>query len=418
MVISSVIENVAIEEELASEVEEQLVVEVEEQLSERFDDVDAMEDSIAPAPEQEFQAAALRIIVQRNDFLLPNLIDMLTTHKTLEVAPYYQRRARWDNGRKSRLIESFLINIPVPPVFLYENEFAQYEVMDGQQRVSTILQYFGNQFALRGLEMLTSLNGKRFHDLPREIKTGLQRRSLSAIILLKESAPSQESIVQLRRHVFERLNTGGVRLNAQEVRNSVYAGQFNELLIELSRHELFTRMWDIPPSEPNERIEPSERLRKNSLFRRMADVELVLRVFTLTDPKNVAGGMKRTLDNSMAKYSRSSRLELERLKNQFLQSLHLAHVIGGNDTFRIPTSRSERGRPSASLFDGIMVALIRNLDHAQKIEECAPQLKELLQTELEKPEFRELVAGRANTRESTRNRSLHIENLIRSVIRA
>ena len=105
-------------------VEEQIVK--EEYQAERFDDVS--EDSGASVSEQEFRDAAMQIVVQRNDFLLPNLIDMLMTHKTLEVSPYYQRRARWDARRKSKLIESFLVNIPIPPVFLYENEFARYEV--------------------------------------------------------------------------------------------------------------------------------------------------------------------------------------------------------------------------------------------------------------------------------------------------
>ena len=156
----------------------------EERNDENFEDVS--EESPSIKSEKEFQDAALRVILQRNDFLLPNLIDMLRTHKTLEVSPYYQRRARWDIPRKSRLIESLLVNIPIPPIFLYENDFARYEVMDGQQRVTAILDFFDNQFSLRGLEILNSLSGKRFHELPQEIRAGLERRSLQAIILLKE----------------------------------------------------------------------------------------------------------------------------------------------------------------------------------------------------------------------------------------
>ena len=391
-----------------SEVLESIITEAEEveyQLPDEFDDVDETEDSVSDGSEQEFREAALQIIVQRNDFLLPNLNDMFKTHRTLEVAPYYQRRARWDDTRRSKLIESFLINIPVPPVFLYENDFARYEVMDGQQRVTAILDYFDNKFPLRGLGMLTSLNGSRFQDLPRQFRAGLERRSLSAIILLKESAPSPEAIGQLRRHVFERLNTGGVRLNPQEVRNCVHTGKFNDLLLELSRHELFTNMWNIPSSES------SESLSRNILFRSMRDVELVLRVFALMDPNNVVGGMKRTLDDSMAKYSESSDAELDRLKKQFLRSLRLAYIIGGKDAFRLP----ETGRPSIPLFDGIMVALIRNLDQSDKIEDCAAQIKDLLRSELDKPEFYELVTGRANTRIATLERSRRIEDLIGTV---
>ena len=284
--------------------------ELQEELeAERFNDVP--EDPGEAILEREFHDAALRVVVQRNDFLLPNLFDMIKTRNTLEISPYYQRRARWDTARKSRLIESFLVNIPVPPVFLYENELARYEVMDGQQRVSAILEYLDNQYELGGLEILKSLGGKRFHQLPREVRAGLERRSLSAIILLKESTNSPESTAQLRRYVFERLNTGGVRLNAQEVRNSVHAGPFNNLLMELSRHQLFTTMWNIPPKEPNERTEPSTKLSRNALFRQMKDVELVLRVFGLLHPDNIAGGMKSTLDNTMVKYSKGSPSELK-----------------------------------------------------------------------------------------------------------
>ena len=384
----------------------------EESAAEQFSDVD--EDSGTTESEMEFRDFALRIVVQRNDFLLPNLIDMLTTHKTLQISPYYQRRARWDTKRKSRLIESLLVNIPIPPVFLYENDFARYEVMDGQQRISAILEYFNNQFSLSGLEILKSLSGKRFHELPREVKLGLERRSLSAIILLRESTPSPEATVHLRRYVFERLNTGGVRLNAQEIRNCVCTGPFNDLLIELSRHSLFTSMWAIPPLEPNERTEPSQKLRNNAMFKQMGDVELVLRVFGLLDPNDIGGGMRSTLDNAMAKYSKSTEAQLCKMRSDFLQCLELSHMIGGKDVFRVPDARSRRGRLSASLFDGLMVALMRNLDKADVIEANAVRVGTSLALALEKAEFHELVVGRANTKESTISRAAHIEDLITS----
>ena len=388
---------------------------VEELQAEQFSDVD--EDSGTVMSELEFRDAALRVVLQRNDFLLPNLIDMLTTHKTVRVSPYYQRRARWDPKRKSRLIESLLVNIPIPPVFLYENDFARYEVMDGQQRISAILEYFSNQFSLSGLEILNSISGKRFYELPREIRLGLERRSLSAIILLRESTPSPETTAQLRRYVFERLNTGGVRLNAQEVRNCVNAGPFNDLLIELSRHPQFTNMWALPPIEPNEGTEPSERLRKSSMYRQMGDVELVLRVFGLLDPKDIGKGMRSTLDNAMAKYSKSTEVRLRGLRADFLQCLELAQKIGGKDVFRVPDLRSKRGRLSASLFDGLMVALMRNLDYADQIQARAPEIGKSLTTALENTIFHGLVVGRANTKESTLGRAIHIADLIKSQIK-
>ncbi len=386
----------------------------EERKAERFEDT--VQEPAIDATEIEYREAALRVVLQRNDFLLPNLIDMFRTHKTLEVSPYYQRRARWDTTRQSKLIESFLVNIPIPPIFLYEVELANYEIMDGQQRVSAILGYFDNQFALRGLEILKSLDGKRFHELPNEIKAGLQRRSLSAYILLKESTSSPESASLLRRRVFERLNTGGIRLNAQEIRNSVNSGPFNDMLLELSRHARFTKMWDIPPFEPDERTAPSARLRRNPLFKRMGDVELVLRVFALLNPDDIRGGMRSTLDSAMEKYSASSETELTELKEKFLTALELAGVIGGTDVFRLPMENAKRRRPSAPLFDGIMVALMRHLNQAEKIKASAADINDAIQTEFENSYFYELIVGRANTRAATIERSQYIESLIKANI--
>ena len=390
-------------------------VELEEELeAERFEDMG--EEPEVATSEKEYREAALRVVLQRNDFLLQNLIDMFRTHKTLEMSPYYQRRARWDITRQSKLIESFLVNIPVPPVFLYEVELANYEIMDGQQRVSAILEYFDNKFALRGLEILKSLDGKRFHELPNEIKAGLLRRSLSAYILLRESTSSPESAGLLRRRVFERLNTGGIRLNAQEIRNSVNSGPFNNMLLELSRNPRFTKMWDIPPFEDDERTNPSARLRRNSLFKRMADVELVLRVFALFNPGNIRGGMRTTLDSAMEKYSNSSEMELKQLNQNFLSSLELADAIGGSNVFRLPSTNAKRRRTSAPLFDGIMVALMRHLDYAEEIKGNAEEINQAIQAELEKDEFYELIVGRANTRASTIERSKYIESLIKAKI--
>ena len=386
----------------------------EELGSELFEDID--EDSSVGGSVEQAGAVGLQIIVQRNDFLLPMLIDMLKTHKTLELSPDYQRRSRWDTARKSRLIESFLVNIPVPPIFLYENEFAKYEVMDGQQRVTAILEYFGNQFALRGLEILNGLVGKRFHQLPTDYRSRLERRTLSTIILLKESTPSPEATALLRRYVFQRLNTGGVRLNAQEVRNSVWAGRFNELLLELSSHTLFTRMWGIPPHPLDKSVGPNATLQRNSLYRQMRDVELVLRVFGLLDPDNIGGGMRSTLDNAMVKYSEASKEELNELKTRFSRALELVHAIGGQDALRLPRLDSKRGRPSAPLFDSLMVALMRKLDHADQIQAHAAKINKAIQSKLENPEFYELIVARANTRSATLERSGHIEQLIESVI--
>src|SRR4029078_3619948 len=107
----------------------------------------------------------------------------LRRHGCMNLRPLYQRRPRWDAERQSRLIESFIINIPVPPVFLYEQSYNSYEVMDGQQRISSIQSFYENRLILKGLDLWPELNGRTYATLPSKIRAGIDRRSLSSIVL-------------------------------------------------------------------------------------------------------------------------------------------------------------------------------------------------------------------------------------------
>src|SRR6185437_9230402 len=149
--------------------------------------------------------------------------------------PEYQRRHRWDDGRKSRLIESFLMNVPVPPIFLYEYDLARFEVMDGRQRLTALMDFYGSSLELTDLQYWPELNGRTYSTLPSSIRDGIDRRYLSSIILLNETGATEEQAAFLKKLVFERLNSGGVRLSGQETRNAVYNGPLNDLCLELSR---------------------------------------------------------------------------------------------------------------------------------------------------------------------------------------
>jgi len=119
------------------------------------------------------------------------------------------------------------MNVPVPPLFVYESDLAKYEVMDGQQRITAVLDFYTNKLRLEGLDQWPELNARIYDTLPAEIRKGIDRRSISYIVLLKESAPTTEDEALLRQEVFERLNTGGIRLSPQEIRNALYQGRFN-----------------------------------------------------------------------------------------------------------------------------------------------------------------------------------------------
>src|SRR5205823_433066 len=149
------------------------------------------------------------------------------------------------------------MNIPVPPIFLYENKYNQYELMDGRQRLEAIRDFLNDGFRMRGLEYWKELNGKKFSTLPEIIRNGLLRRQISAIVLLAETGEQKEAEIDVRMALFQRLNTGGVRLNPQELRNALYPSYFNDMLARTARTTIFTQVWGIPPYTIGEDDNPS-----------------------------------------------------------------------------------------------------------------------------------------------------------------
>jgi hypothetical protein len=170
-----------------------------------------MSKKLKPTPaeiEALYDRAESRLSQERNDFLLPQINDFVKNKKWVNVRPEYQRRLVWDRKKKSLLIESLLMNVPIPPVFLYETELNRYEVMDGQQRLNAIMEFYDNRFSLNGLETWAVLNGLTYGQCPPRIQRGLDRRRVSATVLLAENQMGTNGDV-VRREVFERLNTGG-----------------------------------------------------------------------------------------------------------------------------------------------------------------------------------------------------------------
>lgn len=173
------------------------------------------------------------------DITLKQLYDMVL-EGMVDIAPEYQRHFVWDEARQSALIESLFLGIPIPSLFMATNRDASWEVIDGLQRLTTILNFIGNdeelnklkikhkKMKLSGLEKLDSMNGLFYEDLPKSMQFMLQTRPLRITVL------NDRSDFNVRYDLFERLNTGGVTLHEQEIRNCVYIGEFNDFIKELS----------------------------------------------------------------------------------------------------------------------------------------------------------------------------------------
>lgn len=358
--------------------------------------------------EKYFDQGRLRVVQDRNDFFLPHVLDFIQGRSWGNLNPEYQRRLRWDDTKKSRLIESFIMNVPVPPVFLYESELGRFEVMDGQQRLNTVVDFFSNNFNLSNLKTWPALNGRNFNKLPPRIRRGLERAKISAITLMSDSGELSENSIDLRAQVFDRLNTGGERLNQQELRNSLYSGPFNRLIIELSKDPRFTDAWNIPNHRSNTLSDgsPTEELKKNNLFKRMTDVEIVLRFFAFKNPNLISGSVRSMLDNTMKRYRNSNENEIQELRNEFQSALCLCSTVFGEHIFKIPKGEhSKKPRLSRPFYDAQMVVMHQLSDRKKDVIRRASAVKQrVLGLADSASESYQLIVGRANTAEAVRSR--------------
>ncbi|MGP3753874.1 DUF262 domain-containing protein [Streptomyces sp. IBSNAI001] len=227
-----------------------------------------MADKKIPAAEELIEAVDRKIAAGRTrsiDFSFNELADMHESGELI-IEPDFQRVFRWTEGARSRFIESLLLELPIPPIFLIETDEREYELIDGLQRISSFLQFRGeiegeDALVLSECDIVAELNGCTYADLPRALQIKLKRSYVRAEILRKESDP------RLRYYMFKRLNTGGAPLSMQEVRNAtirLLSNDFNQFIVNLSKEPDFVDCISIISSSAGDR---------------RFDQELVLRFF-------------------------------------------------------------------------------------------------------------------------------------------
>ena len=370
-------------------------------------------------PDEFFAKSTFRVIYQTNNFFLPQIRDLIQKGEVLNLRPEYQRRLRWSTPQKSKLIESLLLNIPVPPIFLYESDAARYEVMDGQQRLNSVHEFMAGDFALSRLPVLQPLNGIRYSRCPPRIKRALDRASLSATILLLESGSAEGTskgltLTDTRRFIFDRLNTGGTRLNPQEIRNAINPGAFNKALINMTRLRIFTDVFDIPPyteTDPNEYYENPDR-QKNTLYANMGDCQLVLRYFALKNEENIRGSMKSMLDRAME--VRITESEGEVWRQEFEERFTFLYNLFDSRPFRLPPDEKRREQLSAAIYDASMVAINSCWEVRNEIEADKVDVQRRMAEATGDTDSMIILTGQKNTAEAVRERI----GLMRSILRS
>lgn len=322
----------------------------------------------------KYARGEVRIVTEQARYPLPSVVAMYSDNKKYVLNPDFQRRHRWDRKKQSRLIESFIMNVPIPPIFLYEVEFSKYEVMDGLQRMTAIFEFYNDKFALVELEEWPELNGFRYSALPDQVQKGIDRRYLSSIILLQETAKTAEEAQRLKQLVFERINSGGVQLEAQESRNAIYDGPLNRLCIALARNPYLCRMWDIPEPTMDELqsgVLPDELL-ANETFRRMEDVELVLRFFAYRQRLlHDQTALNVYLDQFLQRGNAFPPTLLSKYRELFEQTVQLVYEVLGDDAFRLYRQRktgwSWFDRPTKVVYEPLMYAFSQRLGQREHL---------------------------------------------------
>jgi hypothetical protein len=248
----------------------------------------------------------------------------------------YQRQYVWDDSKASRLIESLLLNVPIPVCYFAENADGSLEVIDGVQRINTIVRFLRGEFTLRGLPVLSELEGLTYEQLAQRDQRRIEHRTIRCIVITEESHPD------IKFDVFERLNTGAVKLSAQELRNAIYRGRFNDDLKGLVEDPGFRAALG--------------RLRDP----RMEDEELILRFLALAH--NI-DGYKPPLRQFLNEYMRAHQQEpvdpvLARL---FKDTSEAVSQTLGADAFRWFAKDQVKPRSSLNkaLFDSVMIAFSR-----------------------------------------------------------
>ena len=283
-----------------------------------------------------------KIIWQAKDFSIREFSSMLQDGD-LELQPQYQRKYVASPKIASKLIESILMDVPIPVIYLAEENDGSYSVIDGQQRLTSFISFIngkypdGELFKLTGLKVLKELNRKQFSDIEKESQNKIRKTTLHTIIIKKESNDD------VKFEIFERLNTGSIKLNEDEIRNTVYRGEYINLLAELEENETFHQL-----------------VKKDNFKNRMIYRGMILRFFALSEKSylNYVPSMKQFCNKELRDNRNLSEEKMKEYKNRFHDCLDMVKVVFGENSFRryIPMNDNEPGywttsRINMALFD-------------------------------------------------------------------
>ena len=293
---------------------------------------------------EDIESGRNNLKTDRLDMSFGEIISMYERDEII-INPEFQRFYRWTDYQKSRFLESVILGIPVPPIFVAEDTNGRWELVDGLQRLSSILSFFGilktmpekNKWKLEAGDIVKSLEGFSQNDLPMKIQLNIKRATCRVEII------KWDSVYDMRYELFNRLNTGGTPLTDQEIRNCIYRGvssRFNNFLKKLSSNSKFTELVSATPQQVSE----------------LYLEELVLRFLSMTH--NIHN-IKLSMGQHMSEFMKSAVLDesfnYQKYESVFDRTVNVLYPCGTK------IFRSNNNVFATGFYDTIMIGIAENL---------------------------------------------------------
>ena len=315
-----------------------------------------------------------KVYTDKKDFPLSIIREMFADGDIIPQ-PDFQREYVMDDKKASKLVESLLMGIPIPTVYLCEELDGRYSVIDGQQRMTSFVRYLDNQFALSSLEEIPELNGKKFKDLDKSYQRIIKASTLSSTILLKESQ-------ELKYEIFARLNQGAMKLRPQELRNCVYRGTFNNMIESIAQ---------------TNKLLPCLFLEEN---KRKNYQEYILRFFALRNYLEYSSSMTKTMNNYMLKHQNDNENDIESAKKLFNKTIDIIKQVLGDKAFCAFDRQKHQfmRKFSGSVYDSIIIAcsFFDNHDLMAHADEIRKQINDLKMNNTQYQDFTYAATGSKN----------------------
>lgn len=332
-----------------------------------------------------------RVFTEKKDFPLSTIKEMFDDGDIIPQ-PDYQRDYVMDQKQASKLVESVLMGIPIPTIYLCEEIDGTHSIIDGQQRMTSFVKYLKNEFCLKGLEELADLNGKYFLDLDKNMQRNIKTSTLNSIILTKESQ-------DLKYEIFARLNQGSIRLTPQELRNCIYRGSFNNMLEDIAdtNKTLLTLF-----------IEKNNRKKYQ---------EYILRFFALRNFNNYSSSMLKTMNLFMQNHQNDNEKQIEEAKKLFNSKIDIIKQVLGDYAFCSydRTKGQLMNKFSGSVYDSIIIAfsMFDNHDLMNKADAIRKQIESLKMNNLEYQDFTYAATG---SKDRVVGRIMSIYNAVKEIV--